>query len=50
MSRPVPQPPGDGDDVDLAALALDLGYFDQAHFVRDFEAVVGRPPGARARG
>ena len=28
----------------LAALALDLGYFDQAHLTRDFRALVGRPP------
>jgi AraC-like DNA-binding protein len=33
----------DGVD-DWAALALDLGYFDQAHFIRDFKAVVGRTP------
>jgi AraC-like DNA-binding protein len=25
-------------------LALDLGYFDQAHFIKDFKAVVGRSP------
>ena len=25
-------------------LALDLGYADQAHFTKDFKAVVGRPP------
>ena len=30
---------------DMASLALQLGYFDQSHFVRDFKAVVGRPPG-----
>lgn len=35
---------------DLAALALDLGYADQAHFVRDFKALVGRPPAGYARG
>jgi AraC-like DNA-binding protein len=29
---------------DWASLALDLGYFDQAHFIRAFKAVVGRPP------
>jgi AraC-like DNA-binding protein len=29
---------------DLAALAADLGYFDQAHFINEFKAVVGRPP------
>lgn len=27
-----------------AALALELGYFDQAHFVRDFTAQIGVPP------
>ena len=37
------------EDVDLAALALDLGYFDQAHFARDFRAIVGRPPASYAR-
>jgi AraC-like DNA-binding protein len=30
--------------VTLAELALRLGYFDQAHFTRDFTAAVGRPP------
>lgn len=33
----------------LAQLALDLGYFDQAHFIRDFTALVGKPPGEYAR-
>ena len=33
---------GEGDD--LAALAADLGWFDQAHFSRNFRAVVGVPP------
>jgi AraC-like DNA-binding protein len=37
-------------DVAMAGLALDLGYSDQAHFVRDFKAVVGQPPAAYARG
>jgi len=35
--------------VGLADLALDLGYFDQAHFARDFKAVVGRSPAEYAR-
>ena len=35
-----------GHDLDLALLARDLGYFDQAHFAHDFRAVVGRPPAA----
>lgn len=29
---------------DWAAFALSLGYFDQAHFIRDFKALVGRTP------
>ncbi len=33
-----------GDVLDLTRLALDLGYFDQAHFVKDFTAVVGVSP------
>jgi AraC-like DNA-binding protein len=33
-------------DVRQTELALSLGYADQAHFVRDFRAVVGRPPAA----
>lgn len=38
-----------GEEVDLAALAADLGYFDQAHFAREFRALVGMPPAAYAR-
>lgn len=38
-----------GDDLDLAALAVELGWFDQAHFTRDFTAMVGQPPAAYAR-
>lgn len=34
----------------LAAIAAELGYTDQAHFTRDFKAVVGAPPSAYLRG
>jgi AraC-like DNA-binding protein len=33
-----------GEALDLAALALGLGYFDQAHFTSDFRKLVGRTP------
>jgi AraC-like DNA-binding protein len=33
-----------GERRDWTDLALDLGYFDHAHFIRDFRAVVGRSP------
>src|SRR4051794_33247267 len=33
-----------GERSDWTRLALDLGYFDHAHFIRDFPAVVGRSP------
>lgn len=35
--------------VDWAALATDLGYYDQSHFVRDFTATVGVPPARYAQ-
>ncbi|WP_162910053.1 AraC family transcriptional regulator [Aggregatilinea lenta] len=30
--------------VNWARLAQDLGYFDQAHFIKDFKAMVGKTP------
>jgi AraC-like DNA-binding protein len=38
-----------GGAVNQSALALSLGYSDQAHFIRDFKAVVGTSPAAYAR-
>jgi len=35
-----------GRDVDFAALAQDLGYYDQAHFINDFRNLVGHSPAA----
>jgi AraC-like DNA-binding protein len=32
------------DTIDFALLALDLGYSDQSHFIRDFKDMVGRTP------
>jgi AraC-like DNA-binding protein len=39
-----------GEVDDLAGLAASLGWFDQAHFSREFRAVVGVPPGEYLRG
>lgn len=38
-----------GEAVAWAALAQDLGYFDQAHFIADFRRLTGRTPGDYAR-
>jgi AraC-like DNA-binding protein len=38
-----------GEAGDLAGLAASLGWFDQAHFSRDFRAVVGVTPSAYLR-
>lgn len=39
-----------GEAVDLADLAQSLGYYDQAHFTRDFSKLVGRPPAQYRQG
>ena len=38
----------EGASVDWAALAHELGYFDQAHFIHDFKSQVGRSPAEHA--
>jgi AraC-like DNA-binding protein len=38
-----------GRPIQLSQLALELGYFDQPHFIRDFTRLVGKPPGEYAR-
>jgi AraC-like DNA-binding protein len=38
-----------GTPIAWADLALKLGYFDQAHFIRDFRKLVGQSPAAYAR-
>lgn len=40
---------GGGEIVDWARLALELGFADQAHFIRDFKKLVGRSPADYAR-
>lgn len=35
---------------DLTALAQELGYHDQAHFIHDFQGVCGVSPGKYKRG
>lgn len=36
--------------MSLTRLALDAGYYDQPHFIRQFVATVGAPPGAYLEG
>jgi AraC-like DNA-binding protein len=38
-----------GGAVDWVSLALELGYFDQAHFIRDFKSLVGCSPAQYTR-
>jgi AraC-like DNA-binding protein len=39
----------DGEVVDGTRMAVDLGYFDQAHFIKDFKAIVGKTPAEYAK-
>lgn len=39
-----------GETIEWTRLALDLGYFDQTHFIKDFKAMVGRSPGEYVKG
>lgn len=38
-----------GEIEDWPSLAVQLGYFDQAHFIKDFKAIVGKTPAEYAR-
>jgi AraC-like DNA-binding protein len=38
-----------GESVEWSKLAVDLGYFDQAHFIKDFKAMVGVTPAEYAK-
>jgi AraC-like DNA-binding protein len=38
-----------GVQINFSELAMELGYFDQAHFIRDFRKLVGCTPAAYAR-
>jgi AraC-like DNA-binding protein len=39
----------EGADINFTELAVELGYFDQAHFIRDFRKLVGCTPAAYLR-
>jgi AraC-like DNA-binding protein len=34
----------DGEAVDWPTIVVELGYADQAHFIKDFKAIVGKTP------
>jgi AraC-like DNA-binding protein len=36
--------------IDWSAIAFDLGYYDQPHFIDDFKALTGKTPGEWIRG
>ena len=38
-----------GQPTDFSNMAVDLGYFDQAHFIKDFKSIVGKSPAEYAR-
>jgi AraC-like DNA-binding protein len=38
-----------GEVVDWSKLAVELGYFDQAHFIKDFKTMVGMTPAEYAK-
>lgn len=37
------------EEIDWAKLALDLEYFDQAHFIKDFKSIIGKTPAEYAK-
>jgi AraC-like DNA-binding protein len=39
-----------GAEPDWAQVALELGYFDQAHLINDFKSIVGSPPSQYQKG
>jgi len=39
----------EGHSIDWSQLAFDLGYCDQAHFSKEFKAMLGKPPGEYAK-